>query len=143
MDIDCQRSCRCLIDCRSAIFTFEFRFMESPDTSPLPPALPTNQAPPSQPQTSRGTSTYAITTFVLALGSIVTGLFCLLIPQLLGVIFGHMALAELKKNPQMDGKGLAIAGLIINWLLVVFVLFVIAAIIALVVMGGKMDLNPI
>lgn len=119
--------------------------MESPDTSPLPPALSPalSPAPPSQPQTSRGTSAYAITTFVLALGSIVTMLCFLIVPQLLGVIFGHMALAELKKNPQMDGKGLAIAGLIINWLLVVFVLFVIAAIIALVVMYGKMDLNQI
>ncbi len=35
-----------------------------------------------------------------------------------GVIFGHLALNEIKKNPRLEGRGLAIAGLIMGYIVV-------------------------
>ena len=54
----------------------------------------------------------------LAIASLVCsllGLLCL-IPALLGVIFGHMSLSQIRQNGE-DGRGLAVAGLVIGYVL--------------------------
>jgi peptidyl-prolyl cis-trans isomerase B (cyclophilin B) len=37
-----------------------------------------------------------------------------------GVICGHLALSKLQKEPQLQGKGLAIAGLVIGYVAIAF-----------------------
>ena len=57
------------------------------------------------------TSGKAITSFILSLvGLFVGGLVC----DVLGIIFSAMAFGDMKKNPQLGGKGFAIAGLVIS-----------------------------
>jgi hypothetical protein len=62
----------------------------------------------------------------LAVASLVCSLFVFSgIGTLLGIIFGHTALREIAGQPQ-DGRGLAIAGLVIGYLTVVALFVVIA-----------------
>lgn len=62
---------------------------------------------PPQPQYGKTTSGKAIASLVLSL----LGL------SLLGVIFGHLARGEIKRSQgQIDGDGMALAGLIIGWI---------------------------
>ena len=75
--------------------------------SPITTIIPT-VAPPA----GTNTEPLAIWSFVMSLlGLICCGVF-LAIPA---VVCGHMALSNIKKRPQLGGKGLAIAGLIIGY----------------------------
>lgn len=59
-------------------------------------------------------SVYGTTTSGKAIASLVLSLFGL---SLLGVIFGHIARGEIKRSQgQIDGDGMALAGLIIGWI---------------------------
>ena len=67
------------------------------------------------------THTIGIISFVLA----VVGLFgSFLFPfaiQIIGIILGHIAKSDINKNPEhFEGKGLVTAGLIINYLVIIF-----------------------
>lgn len=65
-----------------------------------------------QPKPSSGTNGFAIASLV-----------CSFFMFPLGIVFGHMALNQIKKNNQ-GGKGLAIAGLIISYFALSYFLFV-------------------
>jgi hypothetical protein len=53
----------------------------------------------------------------LAIASLVLGLVWIYwIGSILAVIFGHIALAETKRDPRVSGRGLAIAGLVLGYL---------------------------
>ena len=62
----------------------------------------------------------------LAIGSLVLGIFSLigggllLIPPILAVIFGHMALSRADRDPLLGGRGLAIGGLVTGYIGFVF-----------------------
>lgn len=72
------------------------------------------------------------TTSGKAIASLVLGLFpILLIPSILAIVFGHIALSEIKKNGgRLQGRGIAIAGLILGYLEIAFIpiVLIIAAI---------------
>ena len=55
---------------------------------------------------------------------------CLIVPPVLAVIFGHIAVSACKKNPLLDGKGMAIAGLAMGWICL-------AAFIAIIIFEGS------
>ena len=55
-------------------------------------------------------------------GLAIASLICAFFFFPLGIIFGHVALSQIKKNNQ-GGSGLATAGLIISYLALLFVLF--------------------
>jgi uncharacterized membrane protein YidH (DUF202 family) len=55
----------------------------------------------------------------MVLGIVGIPMFCVWIPSILAVIFGGVALGQLKRNPTQGGRGMAIAGLVLG--LVVFV----------------------
>ncbi|MFH1599655.1 MAG: DUF4190 domain-containing protein [Pseudomonadota bacterium] len=62
-------------------------------------------------------------TSALAIISLVSGLlgwtFLPLVGSLVAIVTGHMARAEIQRsNGQMDGDGLAIAGLVLGWLVI-------------------------
>jgi len=104
------------------------------------------QADPAQSDASAAVATYsapsqapagyqpyaAAPTNGLAITALVTGILGL---GLLPVIFGHIALSQIKRNPMQTGKGMAIAGLILGYLVIaagviVFATFIFVAIFA-------------
>ena len=50
------------------------------------------------------------------------------IGSILAVIFGHVALSRIRKNPSIQGRGMAIAGLVLGWVGVGVLLIVLIAI---------------
>lgn len=62
---------------------------------------------------SPSTNPFAIASLVLSLVGILVGL-----AAILGVIFGHIALVQIKRNGQ-SGRGMALAGVIIGWTMIV------------------------
>jgi hypothetical protein len=88
-----------------------------------PPAAPPPQigatstiAPPASTPAGK-TEPLAIWSFALSLLSLVCCGFILGIP---GVICGHLALSKFQKEPQLQGKGFAMAGVVIGYLAIAF-----------------------
>ena len=122
--------------------------MTDPNADPNVPNVP--PAPPAQPAPSYGTGAPAYNattpsygapatqkTNVLAIVSLVSSFFI----SLVGIITGHIALSQIKKTGE-QGRGLAIAGLIIGYIgLVVGIIFAIVwfAVIGAAISSG--DLN--
>lgn len=92
-------------------------------------------------------------TSALAITSLVSGLlgwtFLPLVGSLVAIVTGHMARAEIRRgNGQVDGDGLAIAGLVLGWLVIaisvltilVFVVFLggLAALMAVLGLSGQL-----
>lgn len=61
----------------------------------------------------------------LVLGIVSIPLCFIFIPALLAVIFGFIALSQIKGNPGQSGRGQAIAGLILGGISLVFIVFAI------------------
>jgi|TARA_B100000315_G_scaffold220659_1_gene223525 hypothetical protein len=36
--------------------------------------------------------------------------------SILAVIFGHVALSQIKKDPSIGGRGMAVAGVVLGWI---------------------------
>lgn len=85
-----------------------------PTSHPEPP----NQQPQQYQQQPQFQPMQRSSTNGLAIASLICAFF--FFP--LGIIFGHVALSQIKKNNQ-GGSGLATAGLIISYLALLFVLF--------------------
>lgn len=107
-------------------------------TTPPPYGLPAQGAPPYAPRPpypgalpnywaygppSRPTNGLAIASMVVAI------LWIYWIGSILGVIFGHVALRQIRRSGE-GGRGMAIAGLVIGYVGIVFGVVVIAAIAA-------------
>jgi Domain of unknown function (DUF4190)/GYF domain 2 len=89
----------------------EFGGATAPSVPPVQPgAVPTSTSVVK-------TEPLAICSFVLS----VLGLFCCgFVLGIAGVVCGHLALSKIQKEPHLQGKGLATAGLIIGYLAIVF-----------------------
>ena len=93
-----------------------------------PPPPPQQQYLPPQPepgfQTSHSASHAPQRTSGLAIAALVMGL-CNFVPFLnfvtwiLALVFGHVALSQMKRDPALQGRGMAIAGLVITYFLLV------------------------
>ena len=101
----------------------------NPPPPPEPPEVQPQSPQPQQPaqpqyvvvQQSPGTNGLAIASLVLGI------IWIYWIGSILAVIFGHVALAQIKKSGQ-GGRGLAIAGLTLGWIGVGFLtLFILIA----------------
>jgi hypothetical protein len=98
-------------------------------TSSPPIYLPPVPAPgrpglPRTPVHAQPTSSLAIASLICAL----LGLICSIFTAIPAIILGHLALVEIKRIPATPGKGLALAGLIIGYILTgLFVLGAVAA----------------
>ncbi|HCN76993.1 MAG TPA: hypothetical protein DIT13_07350 [Verrucomicrobiales bacterium] len=110
------------------------------DWRPLREALPAPLAPPPIYQTgakpaqilpSKPSATAAARTSGLAVASLVCGLIGIvipLVPALLAVIFGHIARSSIKRSAgALSGAGMALAGVIIGYLMLFVVVLAIAA----------------
>jgi hypothetical protein len=93
----------------------------------LPPAPPVQAPPPAPAPVLRQTSAMAIVSLVLG----VLGWTLLpLLGSLGAIICGHMARAEIRRNAAtMEGDGLAIAGLVLGWSLVIITALSILAVV--------------
>lgn len=123
-----------------------------PAQTPAYPAQP--QAYPAQPQAyhagyasptghpgyaapayapARPTNGLAVTAMVCGIAGLVLGIFIIpLLASVAAVITGHMALSQLKRSPQVNGRGMAITGLILG--------YIGAAFIALTIFGWLLSL---
>jgi hypothetical protein len=68
---------------------------------------------------------FALTSFIIGIGQLM--FFWLLIPGPLAVIFGHIAISQIKKNPNQSGMAFALTGLILGYLGVAFFLLLVLA----------------
>lgn len=85
-------------------------------------------------QQARRNEPLAIWSFVLGL----IGLFiCPLVTSIPAVICGHMAISRMKQNPQLEGKGFALAGLITGYIASVFWLLYLAVVVIVALAGGR------
>lgn len=111
----------------------------APAAPPIPeiaaaPTIPAYTAPAAAAATtvvaSPKTSGFAITSLVLS----ILGLFCctILVFNIGGIAFGHLALSQIKKDPALGGRTLALTGLIIGY--IGLILGIIAAIYTFVAM---------
>lgn len=87
------------------------------------PQAPTYQqpmAPPAPWQMQPGQWVYAPaqarSTNGLAIASMVLGILWIYwLGSILAVIFGHVALSQIRQNPHQGGRGMAIAGVVLGW----------------------------
>lgn len=102
-----------------------------PSQQPFQYGAPTYyQGGPGYIGTTTGPRGLSLTSMILGLASLVVGVGFFMVPQIVGIVLGHLGLH--KEDPQ--GRGFAITGLITNYLalviwglLYIFMIFVIAA----------------
>lgn len=81
---------------------------------------PTPQQPYVTQPAVRPTNQYAIIGFICSLAGVATG-----ISAIVGIVLGHIALSQLRRDPYQEGRGFAIAALAIGYgLLALGVLFI-------------------
>ena len=100
----------------------------------LPPVSPPPSPAPYPAPAPRQTSALAIT-------SLVSGILGWTLLPFLGsiaaVICGHMARAEIRRDPNLDGDGMAVAGLVLGWVSIALgVLTLVLVIVAILFFGG-------
>jgi hypothetical protein len=96
------------------------QFEEFAGAAPAAPPAQIGATSPAAPPASTPagkTEPLAIWSFALSLLSLVCCGFVLGIP---GVICGHLALSKLQKEPQLQGKGFAVAGVVIGYVAIAF-----------------------
>lgn len=77
---------------------------------------------------------------IVSLIASISGIFIVpIIGQIVGIIFGHIALNQIKEaNGALTGKGMATAGLIVSYVtLGLFVLFIVGIIAVVAIAGGS------
>lgn len=87
--------------------------------TPMPGAIPFTQVTVLPPGAPVGYSGMAVTSLVCGILGITMGFCCGLFwfATPAAIIFGHIALSEIKRNPRLDSsRGLAITGLILGYL---------------------------
>ena len=53
----------------------------------------------------------------LGIASLVLGILWMYwVGSILAVIFGHVALSQIKKDPSIGGRGMAVAGVVLGWI---------------------------
>jgi hypothetical protein len=83
--------------------------------------IPSNPPPvPVPPQAvAKKTPGLALASLILGIVSIL-GAAVLVIPTILAIVFGHISLSRIRKDPNLTGSGMAIAGLVLGYVSIVF-----------------------
>ena len=93
---------------------------QPPPQPPVQGGVPPQQPGYGAPVQSGGTNGLAVTSLILGI------LWICWLGSVLAVIFGHVALSQIKKSGNVQGgKGLAVAGLVLGYLGVVTLIFAI------------------
>ena len=87
---------------------------------------------------ARPTSGLAITALICGIAGLVLSFFVIpLVASVVAVITGHMALNQTKRDPNMGGRGIAVAGLVLGYLgLAGIALLVVALIVSFLFFGS-------
>jgi len=83
---------------------------QPPPAAPLQPAASAN--PPK-------TSGLAVASLILGIISLM-GAAVLIVPMILAIVFGHVSLSKIRRDPRLGGSGIAIAGLVMGYISIVF-----------------------
>ena len=112
----------------------------TPGTTPPIPAPPAATTAPYPVGNVRVTSNLAIWALVCGCVSLLCGLFA----SIPAIILGHMGRAEIKKNPSLQGGGMALAGMILGYVFtVLFVLYLgVVGISVLIALGNQVKSTP-
>ena len=94
-------------------------------SSTPPPGAPLPNA------SQKPTSNLAIASLVCG----VAGFACGGLPSIPAIICGHMARAQIKKDPSIQGSGMALAGLILGYLMLVLIILYVLVVVGLVIFG--------
>jgi hypothetical protein len=86
-----------------------------PQQQYLPPPATGFQTFPADADASPRTSGLAIAALVMGLCNFVP--FLNFVTWILALVFGHVALSQMKRDPALEGRGMAIAGLVITYFL--------------------------
>ena len=91
------------------------------------PSNPGTQGNPNDPQVQYVQQVYVPrSTSGLAIASMVLGILWIYwVGSILAVVFGHIALSQCKQDPNLGGKGMAIAGVVLGWIGVAFIILAI------------------
>lgn len=90
-------------------------FSPTPMSDQTPPPLATPTPVPTAPATPG----MAVASLVLGIVSVLGGAI-LLIPTVLAIVFGHISLSRIRKDPKLTGSGIATAGLVLGYVSIVF-----------------------
>lgn len=101
----------------------------------MPPAPETAHPQPGMPAHGylapyRPMHSLATASLILSLAGMACGL-----PAIAGVITGHLARKRIREEPHYDGAGVALAGLIIGWIITGFVIAYLMLLIGIVALG--------
>jgi len=97
--------------------------------SPLPGTPSSAQAYTPAPQTSK------LATWALVCGCL--SLLCGIFASIPAIILGHMGLSEIKKNPALQGRGMALAGMILGYVFTTLIVLYLIFIVGFFAMEGK------
>jgi len=79
------------------------------------------------------TSKLAIWALVCGCLSLICGIFA----SIPAIVLGHMGLSEIKKNPAVQGRGMALAGMILGYVFTTLIVLYLVAIVVLIAMGNN------
>ena len=87
--------------------------------------------------TPRTTNTLAVLSLVFGLLGMVGGIPSAGVINLAAIVMGHMARSQIRQNPNEDGAGIALAGLIMGYIgLLVVPLIMLAAVVIVMILYG-------
>lgn len=87
--------------------------MDKPEnTPPSFQVIRHEYGPGAGPKTTSG---LAVTSMIMGILSMLGGCY-FIIPVILAVVFGHIAVTQCNKDPNLAGKGMAVAGLVMGWI---------------------------
>ncbi len=102
-------------------------------------SLPDSNLPPPPPHTSGYSVAQTVETNGLAIGSMVLGIVGFLgfgfVTSIPAIVLGHIARSQIRKNPRQSGDGMALAGLIMGYIVTVLSLLFIVVLIAVFAFG--------
>ena len=82
--------------------------------------------------TPRTTNTLAIISFICGLLGLVGSIPSVGVLNIVAIVMGHMARSQIRQNPNEDGVGMALAGLIMGYIGLLIVPLVVLAIVVIV-----------
>jgi hypothetical protein len=107
----------------------------SAPAAPVVPGAPPVPAAPYPAGVTAPTSKLAIWALVCGCLSLLCGLFA----SIPAIILGHMGVSEIKKNPAVQGRGMALAGMILGYVFTVLIVIYLVSLVVLISMGNNVQ----
>ena len=89
--------------------------------------------------TPRTTNTLAIISFICGLLGLMGSIPSVGVINLAAIVMGHMARSQIRQNPNEDGAGIALAGLIMGYIGLLIVPLVVLAIVVIVMILSSIN----